>query len=139
MRILTFADGFTSSTAPVVGGASVQEDYVILNSATAETIFTIDGTINKSAFFTYDLKRSDIGGSFTQQGSGIVGFDGTAWSITFGNYQGDSIITENTPSVEEVKFYIDTAGSIGTLKYDSGTMNTSYEGKMSIAITRILI
>lgn len=137
-RLLQFSDGFTSASAPSIIGGPSQEDFVISNAALGTTLLTFDSAIYKSIFFNFTLERSDVGSTFVQNGKGIIGFDGTDWSITFGNFQDSDMVTDETPLVEQVKFYMTTALGVGSLKYDSGTMGSSYFGNILFSFTRIM-
>ena len=136
-RILSFADGFTSSTAPLISGTATQEDFVITNNVTGTTLLTIASASYKTAFFDYNLMRTDVGGVYIQQGAGIMSYDGTDWTVTFGNYIGSDLIVDTSPTTNQVKFYMTTSTGVGSLKYDSGAMGGSYSGEVSFAITRI--
>lgn len=138
-RIISFSDGFTSSTAPIIAGSSTQENFIIANSATATSLMTIDSVTYKSAFFDYTLKRADVSDSFIQNGKGIMGFDGSSWSITFGNFQNDDLVVDTAPVAEQVYFYMTTSLGIGSLVYDSGTMSGTYSGSLSLSIIRITV
>jgi hypothetical protein len=137
MRSLDFSDGFTSSTAPTIMSVNTQEDYVINNGASAVTLLTLDNAQYSSVFISFDLTRVGSEGTFRQQGSMLIAHDGTQWVQSFGNFHMNDIITDETPTVEKVKLYITNAGSVGSLKYDSGTMGATYSGKISMNVSRI--
>lgn len=134
-RVIEFADGFTSATAPT-GAGSVIENYTIANSTTGGAILTLDSSTSKSAFVDYELRRSTSLGVFIQTGSLICTYDG-AWAISYGNYMGDEILVDTLANTEHVKFYLNS--STGALTYDSGNMSgTSYSGTFKLNIVRIL-
>lgn len=132
-RIITFADGFSSASAPSTVVAI--ETYTIANNTTSGAIFTLSQAVNKSASFNYELRRVDSLGTFIQAGSGIVSYDG-AWTLSFGNYQGDEILVDILANPEHVKLAINS--STGAITYDSGNMiGTGYIGTLKISITRM--
>ena len=98
VRIVSFADGFTSASEPSISGPS-SEVYSLSNnqSLTNITGLIFNSSIYKSVFFDYEIER--IGTStYRQTGSLMASFNGS-WSLTTGNYQGDSII-EDTLTVD---------------------------------------
>lgn len=134
-RILTFADGFTSASAPT-GGGSALESYTIANNTTGGAILTIDSSVSKSAFIDYELRRSTSLGVFIQNGSMILSYDG-AWSVSYGNYMGDEMIVDTIASTEHVKLTLNS--STGALTYDSGNMpGTAYSGTLKLNIIRVI-
>lgn len=140
MRILSFPDGFTSSSAPLVEGAGSQENFVINNNATAVELLTIDSAQYKTYFMDYELIRQDVGGTYVQQGGIILGYDGSDWVITFGNYQGVDLVQDSTGTIdvpEKIKLYVSTTLGVCSLKYDSGAMGGSYAGELKLIITRV--
>ena len=59
LRIVSFTDGFTSSTAPIVQGF-VQENYTILNNQSSDvSLFTFNSTSYTSIFVDFQLVRND--------------------------------------------------------------------------------
>lgn len=133
-RSLYFSDSFTSTTAPT-GLIGVQENYTITNNASNGALFTLDFTVNKTAFIDYELIRKTSGGTFVQAGSLIFSYD-TAWAKSEGNYQGDEIIVDAITSTEHVVFSINS--STGVITYNSGNMaGTSYVGTFKLNIMRI--
>lgn len=135
-RIVNFADGFTSATAPQVAGA-VQENYIILNNELTGTLFTLDSSLNKTAFVNYELIRKNDLESYTQNGSLIMAFDGTSWLLTEGNFQGNSMITQEfTTDPLSLILTLDTV--TGALTYSSGNMiGANYIGTFKLNIVRI--
>lgn len=135
-RVITFADGFTSVSAPSVSGG-VQENYTIANNQTAGAILTLNSTINKTAFVEYELIRKTDSFYFKQSGSLIMAFDGTSWSLTEGNFQGDSLINV-TGVIDPQDLYLIFNPSTGALTYDSGNISgASYLGTFKLNILRI--
>lgn len=143
-RILNFADGFTSATAPTSGGGATQEEYAILNNTLGGTLFTTDKTMIRSVFINYELMRKNNDGTFVQTGQMTLQYDGTAWNFSLGNfktnYQGGEysmLRSDAIESVEEVQLLIDPVS--GALTYNSGNMNSlSYDGTFILDITRIV-
>lgn len=138
MRVLTFADGFVSTSPPDVEGRD-QETYNILNNQTNTTLFSIDSAQYKSAFIDFELSRSDSLGSYVQTGSITLFYNGTSWVFSFGITQNDEIISESLTEVYNVVFSFTNALGVGTLKYSSGNMGASYAGKLRTLITRVKV
>lgn len=138
MRVLTFADGFVSTSPPDVEGRD-QESYNILNNQTNTTLFSIDSTQYKSAFIDFELSRSDSLGSYVQAGSITLFYDGTNWLFSVGITQNDEIISESLDEPYNVVFSFTNSLGVGTLKYSSGNMGASYTGKLRTLITRVKV
>lgn len=140
MRILNFADGFTSASAPY-GLGSLIETYQIKDNTT-EALFTLDNSKNRSMFVDYELRRNGLGGSFIQSGSFIIQYE-SVWRIHFGNFAGDDLLTfvpddfeiAVLESPEMVNLGIDLFS--GELFYKSGAMGGSYSGSLKISIVRV--
>jgi len=132
-RIITFADGFSSASAPADAGIS-RENYLILNNTTAGALFTIDQSLSKSMFADYELRRNTSLGVFIQTGSFTLVYDG-AWSISYGNFSGSDMIQDTIVNTEHIKLMLNTA--TGALTYDSGNMSgTGYTGTFKLNATR---
>jgi hypothetical protein len=143
VRIVTFSDGFTSSSEPTVEGGT-QEDYPILNNQSsfidfAPNVFSIDSAIYKSAFINYELERFDSGFVYLQAGSFIMSFDGTTWQLQYGSYQGDDLIVDTLVNAQDVELEFSTLSGVGSLKYKSGSMGSGYAGNLKMLITRVLV
>lgn len=135
VRVVNFADGFTSASAPT-GAGSVIETYTIANNTTSGAILTLDSSTSKSAFVDYELRRSTSLGVFIQTGSIIFNYDGS-WSMSFGNYSGDEMIVDTIVNTEHVKLTLNSG--TGALTFDSGNMSgTSYSGTLKLNIVRII-
>lgn len=138
-RIISFSDGFTSSSTPVVTGGA-QENYTILNNQSSPlSLFTIDSADFKSAFISFELEREDVSNEYRQVGNIALSYDGTNWLYTLGNYQGSDIIVTTLSLAKDVKLEISTSVGVGDFKYSSGNMGASYSGNLRISITRIAI
>jgi len=132
-RVLSFSDGFTSASAPA--GTAIQESYTIANNTTTGAILTLAQATNKSMFADYELRRVDSGGTFIQSGSFMMNYDG-AWTMTYGNYQGDEMLVSTIANTEHVKLTLNS--STGILTYDSGNMvGTGYVGTLKLSAIRI--
>jgi hypothetical protein len=136
MRVVTFADGFVSTTPPVLDG-EVSANYSLLNNQSSPvniSDFIIGSSSYKSAFISYEIER--IGAStYRQVGSLIAVFNGT-WSITFGNFQGDGIFSDTIVNSENVVLSINA--STGQFSYTSGNLPGHTSSKLKIYITKVL-
>lgn len=135
MRVINFADGFTSTSAPTIDG-EVRETYTLLNNQSS--VINIAGLIFpsasfKSVFFNYEIER--IGTTtYRQVGSFIAVYNGT-WSLTFGNYQGDQIINDSLVNPENITLSIDTVS--GQITYTSGNQSGHTSSKLKAYVTRV--
>lgn len=135
-RIVSFADGFTSASAPVISGAE-QENYTLLNNqaVTNVTGLVFDSSSYKSVFFNYEIER--IGSTiYRQTGSFIAAFNGS-WSLTFGNYQGDQIIDDTLVNLYNITLSINS--STGQIRYSSGNQPGHTSSKIKLYVTRISV
>lgn len=135
-RLINFADGFTSASAPNVAGG-VQENYLIPNNTVGATILTLDKTLHKTAFVEYELIRKTDNFYFKQEGSFIMAHDGTNWLLTEGNFQGVSMINvTGVVDPQDVKLILDA--TTGALTADSGNITgLNYLGTFKLNIVRI--
>ena len=135
-RIVSFADGFSSASAPdVVGGA--QEVYTLLNNqaTTAISGLIFSSSAYRTAFIDYELSR--VGGAtYRQSGSIIVSFNGT-WSLSLGNYQGDSIIEDTLLNTQSITLTINS--STGQISYSSGNLASHTSSSLKLNIVRIAV
>jgi hypothetical protein len=129
-RIIAFADGFTSATAPDIEGTSL-ETYEIANNSSG-VLFTLDPTEVTSAFISYELLRSDSS-RYEQAGKIICLYNGTSWSIQPGNYIGEDLIQDTVTLPQHVVLSFNG----NDLEYESGNMGGSYSGEIKLSITRI--
>jgi len=138
LRIISFSDGFTSSSPPDVTG-SAQEDFLILNNqAAALSFYTIDALNYKSAFISFELSRSETGQEYRQAATMILSYDGTNWLLNVGNYQGSELISDSLTNPRNITLSVTTAAGIGSIKYTSGNMGAGYTGTLKASITRIV-
>lgn len=136
MRVVTFADGFTSTSPPDVEGRD-QESYDILNNQTDTELFDIDSLQYKSAFIDFELSRSNDTESYLQTGSMVIFYDGSDWILIPGMTQNDEILSNSLVDPQNVTFSFTNAAGIGTLSYSSGNMDEPHVGKLKLLITRI--
>ena len=135
-RIVSFADGFTSASAPVVAGAE-QENYTLANnqSLTNITGLIFDSSTYKSVFIDFEIER--IGSStYRQSGSLILSYNGT-WSITFGNYQGDPIIEDVL--TEDYGITLSVVGATGQVQYSSNNLPGHTSSKIKLYVVKVTV
>ena len=134
---MSFADGFTSASEPIVQGF-VQENYTILNNqASSASIFTFDSTVYNSIFIDFELIREDSLDHFSQFGKLTIFNDGTSWLLAIGMYNNSDIIQDSLINPEHITLSVSNSGAIGSLDYTSGNMGSSYSGTFNIMATRI--
>jgi hypothetical protein len=133
-RITAFADGFTSASEPSVSGA-VQENYILLNNQSLTDVVGLqfDSTSIKSVFFKYEIER--IGSTSKKQVGTFQMAYNTSWELTFGNYQGDSIIEEAL--TEEYGITLSVT-SLGQIQYSSNNFIGHISSEIKLYIVRIL-
>ena len=133
-RITAFADGFTSASEPSVSGA-VQENYTLLNnqSLTDVTGLQFDSSSIKSVFFKYELER--VGSTSKKQVGTFQLVYNTSWELTFGNYQGDSIIEDVLTEEYGVTLSVT---SLGQIQYTSNNFIGHVSSEIRLYIVRIL-
>jgi hypothetical protein len=138
MRTVTFADGFVSTSAPIVEGIE-QETYLIENNQLATDLFSIDATQYKSAFIDFELSRSDDVSSYIQTGSLVLFYDGTSWNYSILMTQNDDILAETIVEPYNVVLTFTTSGDVGTLRYASGSMFSSYTGQLKAIVSKVKV
>lgn len=135
-RIVSFADGFTSASAPVVAGAE-QENYTLANNQALTNItgLIFDSSAYKSVFVDFEIER--IGSStYRQSGSLILSYNGT-WSITFGNYQGDPIIEDVL--TEDYGITLSVVGATGQVQYSSNNLSGHTSSKIKLYVVKVTV
>jgi hypothetical protein len=135
-RIVTFADGFTSASAPVIAGGS-QENYTLLNNQTGTNItgLVFDSTLYKSAFISAEIER--IGSSQFRQTVDIqLYWDGTDWNLTSGNSSGSDILNESITATQHIVLSINSSGQVS---YDSGNLAGHTSSKLKLLIVRVSV
>jgi len=138
-RVIDFADGFTSSTAPTLPGIPFFQSFSVINTASAEVFLNLDYLLTKTVFCDYELIRTDNTSSYKQEGSFIMAYDGTNWILTLGNFTGVDMVRDNTESITEDYEIKLSMNNSGDLLYDSGTMGALYSGTFKLNITRVLV
>lgn len=133
-RITAFADGFTSASEPSVSGA-VQENYILLNNQSLTDIVGLqfDSSSIKSVFFKYELER--VGSTSKKQVGTFQLVYNTSWELTFGNYQGDSIIEDVLTEEYGVTLSVT---SLGQIQYTSNNFIGHVSSEIRLYIVRIL-
>lgn len=133
-RITAFADGFTSASEPSVSGA-VQENYTLLNNQSLTDVagLQFDSSSIKSVFFKYELER--VGSTSKKQVGTFQLVYNTSWELTFGNYQGDSIIEDVL--TEEYGITLSVT-SLGQIQYTSNNFIGHVSSEIRLYIVRIL-
>lgn len=141
MREISFADGFTSNTEPSSSGVSL-EPYQILNNQSSLTNvpgLNFGGDLT-SVFVNYELERKHtvalVEVAFRQVGSFVAVKSDSGWSLNFGSYSGDDIISDSISGPSKTVLSIDS--SSGQIQYQSGEMTgDNYSGALKLSITRI--
>jgi hypothetical protein len=134
-RILSFADGFTSASAPT-GSTGTIESYTVNNGASSQALFTLLSTQTKTVFSDYELIRSSSLGEFKQDGSLVFRYSDGSWSITYGNYSGDEMFVDSIVNNEHCLLVINSG--TGAVTISSGTLGgTSYVGTLKLNNVRI--
>lgn len=137
MRIASFADGFTSSSAPTIEGAE-QEIYTINNNVS--TLTDITGLIfnegdTRSVFGQIEIERTTSIDEYRQSISFIALNWTGAWELQFGNYIGDDMVKSSITSATDIVLSMTNAGQ---WQYQTGNMaGTDYVGKIKISLTRM--
>jgi hypothetical protein len=135
-RIVSFADGFTSASAPVVAGAE-QENYTLANNQALTNItgLIFSSSAYKSVFVDFEIER--IGSStYRQSGSLILSYNGT-WSITFGNYQGEPIIEDVL--TEDYGITLSVVGATGQVQYSSNNLPGHTSSKIKLYVVKVTV
>lgn len=139
MRLVSFADGFTSASEPAVQGF-VQEGYLIDNNQIAPaSIFIFDSTVYSSIFIDFELIRKDSLSHFSQFGKLTIFHDGTSWLLAVGMYNNNDIIQDSITNPENITLSVSNSGTFGSLDYTSGEMGSDYLGTFNIMATRIKV
>lgn len=137
-RVLDFADGFTSLTAPTLPGIPFFQSFTVVNTASAEVFLNLDPLVTKTVFCDFELIREDNNTYYKQEGSFIMAYDGGDWNISFGNFTGVDMVRDPSESIAEDYEIKLSMNSGGDLLYDSGTMGALYSGTFKLNITRVL-
>jgi hypothetical protein len=134
VRVTSFSDGFTSASEPSVSGA-VQENYVLLNNQSLTNIIGLqfDSASIRSVFFKYEIER--VGSTSKKQVGTFQMAYNTSWELTFGNYQGDSIIEDVLTEEYGVALSVT---SLGQIQYSSNNFIGHVSSEIKLYIVRIL-
>lgn len=134
--VLSFADGFSSASAPTLSGGN-QESYTILNNQASFVNFTgLDFTGYSSFFADFEIERSETGNEYRQSGKLIGTYDGAFWSLNVGELNGDELYQDSAIS-NGYEIMLQMNGQI--LQYKSGNMTAgSYSGTLKLSIARII-
>lgn len=134
VRIVNFADGFSSASEPSVSGA-VQENYTLLNNQTLTNIagLVFDNSVVKSVFFNYELTRT---GTIPRRQTGAfqMAYNST-WELSFGNYQGDTIIEDVLTQDYGITLSVTPTGQI---QYSSNNQAGHTSSSLKIYIVRVI-
>ncbi len=134
---MSFADGFTSASAPAFQGV-IQENYDILNNQSSpDSLITFDSTLYSSLFIDFELTRGDSSNYFSQFGKLTIFNDGTSWLLAIGMYNNSDIIQDSLVNPEHITLSVSNSGTTGSLDYTSGNMGSGYSGTFKIMATRI--
>lgn len=131
-RIITFADGFSSATAPSTGG-TFQAQYTLTNNqASAATILTLDPTAVKTHFYEMEIER--LGSlEYRQSITAVLTYNGS-WELNLGSWQGDEIVLDALDNTYNITLTI----SGNNLQYTSGNLSGHTLSKIKINDTGIL-
>lgn len=139
MRIVTFADGFVSTTPPSIDGAE-QETYTIANNASDVDLFSLDAEEFSSAFINFEISRSDAVNDYSQTGQMTLFYtEALGWQFSLGLVINDEIVSASIDNPYNVVFSFTNSGTVGTLGYSSGSMGSSYLGVFKIIISKVQV
>lgn len=131
-RVVSFADGFTSASAPTIT-AGTEESYTLANNQAA-TNLGIDLTGYRAAIADFSVKRTDTVTTVEQSGSIIFHYDGVNWNIELGSYVGDNLITASVSSATDIALTM----SGNSVRYATGNMTGgTHTGSIKMSIVRL--
>jgi hypothetical protein len=117
--------------------SSTSIKYPLLNNQTLTNVtgLSLDSTVEKSAFFKFEIER--IGGSeFRQTIDAQAVYLGSSWTLTFGLYSGSEIVQDSLISDESITLSIDSSGqfqySSGNLTDHTSTALKAFKIKMEV-------
>ena len=135
--VVDFADGFSSSTAPVLEGLG-NETFLIDNNKSTFTNFTgLEFGANSSVFASFEVERKTDSVTYRQTGSVIFRKNTSAgtWDMEFGGFVGDDLVQTSISLAQHIILQITNAGQV---QYKSGNMSgTGYSGKFKLNLSRI--
>lgn len=136
-KIIDFADGFTSATAPNISGDS-PEVYSLLNNRS--TFTPVSGLIFNSAnetsvFMLAEIERKDNTPLVYRQSiSLIAAFNGSIWTLEPGSYIGTSIVADSLANSYNMQLQMNG----GQVEYKTGNMTGGgATTKLKLSVTRI--
>lgn len=135
VRIVDFADGFSSATNPDIGSPNLEEYTLTNNQATFANIagLLFDEAEELSVFMDYELER--VGSSTYRQAGSMQAIYNGSWSLIFGNFSGDELIQDVITNQQEVIFSL----SGGQMQYKTGNQPGHTQSKLKLNIVRITV
>ncbi len=136
-RLISFADGFTSASAPSVSDLPM-DAYPLANNVSALTNITgLDFSAYSSVFAECEVERIDSNGTNRQVIDIKFSKNATVWSMDFGSWRGSDLIQPALTSIESVVISITGAGQV---QYQSGNMTgTGYIGNFKFNFIKALL
>lgn len=135
-RIVTFADGFTSNTEPLVEG-SAQLEYTLLNNQASfvDTGLEFDELVNSSAILDCEIERKDGSNTYRQIINITASFNNGQWFLNLGQWSGYELIKDALSLGPDVVL---TIGAVsGKVQYMTSNMSGHVSSKLKVSITRI--
>lgn len=131
-RVVDFIDGFTSASQPVLTDAGNESYPLTNNQASFIDVSGLDFTGYTSAVGVLEIER--IGASTYRQVVNVnFTYDGAAWSIELGAFDGFDIIqTSSITSIEQIVLSMD--GS--QVQYKTGNISSHTSSKIKASLTR---
>jgi hypothetical protein len=135
-RVITFSDGFTSSSAPSVSAGTV-EAYPLLNNVTLTEIpgLIFESENVKSVFIDYEIER--IGSSTYRQAGVFQAVFNDTWSLSFANYQGDSIL--DTDLETDYSMYLAIEPTDGQILYVTSDQDGHISSEIKLNILKVSV
>lgn len=130
--IVSFVDGFTSSSAPNLTGIGTELYTLANNQASLINVSGLLFTGNTSAVGFIEVERI---GAVTYRQVIQVNFtyDGTSWSIELGSYDGNDILqTSSITSTEQI--LLSMSGT--QVQYRTGNLASHVSSKIKVSLTR---
>lgn len=136
MRIVSFADGFTSNTEPPVSGASEEVFSLLNNQASfADTGLVFDSTKYSSAFMSCEIERQDGTTTYREVIEMTVSRNNGQWYLNLGAFSGYELVKDAITLGTDMVFTIDSA--LGKVQYKSGNLSGHVSTKFKPSIIRI--
>ena len=141
LRIIDFADGYTSSQQPtpigvIAGSQDIQNNQV---SALDLTDFLFDSTNELKVNVSYHIyRKSDAPTELRESGEFVIFWDGSQWQFNLGTTNGDVILEKTLSLSTDVALSISNNANVGQLQYTSGNVTgANYEGKINYRISKV--